>query len=76
MYVSGVIVAFILSFIIFFIQGIQRQRDFDSDETMIKTIGGALFGSVLAAGLSWLIVVILILMLLNGKVSGISDRNI
>ena len=76
MYVSGVIVAFLLSFIILFIQGTQRQRDYDSDETIIKTISGALFGSVLASGLSWLIVAIIIFMLLSGKVSGISDRNI
>jgi len=76
MYISGVIVAFIFSFIIFFIQGVQRQRDYDSNETMLKTIGGALFGAVLAAGLSWLIVILLISMLLGGKVWGISDKSI
>lgn len=67
MYESGIIVAFILSFIIFFIQGIQRQGRHDSDETMMKTIGGALFGSVLVAGLSWLMVAIMLLLLMSRK---------
>jgi uncharacterized membrane protein len=74
MYESGIVIAFILSFIVLFSQGLQRQREYDSDETMIKTIMGSLFGSILYAGLSWLVVVIMGLLLMSGNVSGINKN--
>ncbi len=70
MYESGIVVAFILSFIVLFFQGLKRQREYNSDETMMKTIMGSLFGSILFAGLSWLVVVIMVLLLMSGNVWG------
>ena len=74
MYESGIVIAFILVFIVLFSQGLQRQREYNSDETMSKTIIGALFGSVLFAGLSWLVVVITVLLLMSGNVWGITKH--
>jgi uncharacterized membrane protein len=70
MYESGIVIAFILVFIVLFSQGLQRQQEYNSDETMSKTIIGALFGSVLFAGLSWLVVAIMVLLLMSGNVWG------
>jgi hypothetical membrane protein len=75
MYVSGMIVAFVLSFIVFMIQGTKRKK-VDTQESTMEVIFGALFGSILASILSWLAVAILILLILSGKAWGISDKNI
>lgn len=74
MYISGALVAFGLAFIVYMIQGIKRNQA--SGESIISVIPGVLFGSIMAAFLSWLAVVILGILLLFGKVWGISDRNL
>lgn len=75
MYVSGAIVAFIIGFIVLFLQGLARKRD-GQNETLAKTFLGALLGSAVAALLSWILVALLTVMLLGGKVWGVSDRNL
>lgn len=74
MYISGAIIAFILAFMVFMIQGIKRKQE--SEEPITTVIFGALFGSVMAAFLSWLGVVILVILFLNGKMWGISEKNL
>lgn len=72
-YISGVAIAFLLSFTTYMIQGIKRSQE-NNEETMAKVIFGGLFGAVLASILSWLTVIILILMLASGKVWGINEK--
>jgi ABC-type Fe3+-siderophore transport system permease subunit len=72
MYVSGAIVGFILAFFVFMFQGIKRKQE--SNESMISVIIGALFGSVLAAFLSWLSVILLALLFFSGNIKGISEK--
>lgn len=71
MYVSGLVVAFILSFIVFFTQGIIKRKE-GSEESMAYIISGSLFGALIASLLSWLAVVLLVIMFMGGKVWGIS----
>lgn len=74
-YLMGSIVAFVLSFILFFIQGIIRKNR-GENYTYGYVVGGALLSGIIYCVLSWLTVVILILMVLGGKAYGISDRNL
>ena len=69
MYESGLVVAFVLSFIVFFIQGVQRK------DSLSRILFGSLFGALMASLLSWLAVVLLVLMFASGKVWGISNQN-
>ena len=73
LYVSGMPVAFIMGFVLFMIQGIQRRQE--SEETLIQVLFGALFGAIIAALTSWLAVVLLVVMIFGGMATGISDRN-
>ena len=74
MYISGAIIGFVLGFIVFMIQGIKRRQE--SDESLLYVLAGSLFGAVITAFLSWLSVAVIVLMILNGKAWGISDRNL
>jgi asparagine N-glycosylation enzyme membrane subunit Stt3 len=74
MYVSGAIIGFVLAFFVFMAQGIKRKQE--SGESMATVLAGAIFGSVIAAFLSWLSVVIVIILILSGKAWGISDKNL
>jgi len=74
MYVSGAIIGFVLAFFVFMAQGIKRKQE--SGESMATVFAGAIFGSVMAAFLSWLSVVIVIILILGGKAWGISDKNL
>jgi len=76
MYVFGAIVAFVLSFIVFIIQGTKRRhKEKVAGGSGSEVILGALFGSILASILSWLAVAILVLLFVSGKVWGISKKN-
>lgn len=70
MYISGVVVGFILAFIIFMIQGTQRREENDS------SIMSVIVGSAIASILSWLTVFLILTLLLTGRVAGISERNL
>ena len=73
MYISGVIVAFIISFIVLSMQATKRkQLGEDSNNEII----GVIFGSAIYSILSWLTVAIMIIMLLGGKAWGVSDKNL
>lgn len=74
LYVSGMPVAFIMGFIIFMIQGIQRKRE--TQDTIGSVVFGSLFGAVLASVVSWLSVALFVIMLFGGIATGISDRNL
>lgn len=74
MYVSGAIIGFILGFIVFIIQGMKRKQE--SGESLMYVLVGALFGAVVTAFLSWLSVFIIIILILSGRVWGISDKNL
>ena len=74
MYVSGAIIGFILAFFVFMAQGIKRKQE--SGESMGTVLMGAIFGSIMAALLSWLSVVIIAVLILSGKAWGISDKNL
>ena len=67
MYESGLVVAFVLSFIVFFIQGVQRK------DSLSRILFGSLFGALVGSLLSWLTVAILVLLFATGNVLGISD---
>ncbi|MFY9105686.1 hypothetical protein OZY38_10565 [Aliarcobacter cryaerophilus] len=75
-YFLGMLIAFILSFLIYFIQGIKRMKlDEKQEETLIKVIGGALVGSIIASILSWLAVALLLILFFKGQIWGISKKN-
>lgn len=74
MYVSGAIIGFILAFFIFMAQGVKRKQE--SGESMAAVLMGAIFGSIMAAFLSWLSVVIIVILILSGKAWGISNKNL
>lgn len=74
-YFLGMLIAFILSFLIYFIQGIKRMKlDEKQEETLIKVIGGALVGSIIASILSWLAVALLLILFFKGQIWGISKK--
>lgn len=74
MYVSGVIVAFILSLIVLGIQAGQRKKNNESSES--SELLGVVLGSAVYSILSWLTVAIMIIMLIGGKVRWISEDNL
>ncbi len=74
MYVSGAIIGFILVFFVTMTQGIKRKQE--SGESMGAVLAGALFGSVVAAFLSWLSVIFIVIAILSGKLWGISEKNL
>ena len=73
LYVSGMPVAFIMGFVLFMIQGIQRRKE--NEETLMQVLFGALFGAVLAALVSWISVFLFVVMIFGGMATGISDKN-
>jgi len=73
LYVSGMPVAFIMGFILFMIQGLQRRQE--SEETFMQVVFGSLFGAVLAALVSWISVFLFVVMIFGGMATGISDKN-
>jgi len=73
MYFSGVFVAFLLIFLILIYQGSLRKRN-GEDESLFKTVAGALVGALLASIFSWLIVFILTIMILSKKVYGLKGE--
>lgn len=73
MYVSGMVVAFILVFIITSIQANQRRKV--SGESIGYAFLGVIFGSIIGAILSWFTVLIIIVFFLTGRLSGINYRN-
>ena len=73
LYVSGMPVAFIMGFVLFMIQGIQRRKE--NEETLMQVLFGALFGAVLAALVSWISVFPFVVMIFGGMATGISDKN-
>ena len=76
MYISGMIIAFILSFIVLFIQAIIRRKLEDEDEkSFFIEFFGLIAASAVYSILSWLTVAIMIIMLMGGKVRWISDKN-
>jgi len=76
MYESGLIIAFILSFIVLLIQAIKRRRDENNERSFLTEFLLVIFASIIYSLLSWLTVALVLIMLLGGKVWGISDKSI
>lgn len=74
MYVSGAIIGFILGFIVFMVQGLKRINE--SGESIGYMLMGSLFGAIMAAFLSWLSVIIILILIFRGKAWGISEKNL
>ncbi len=74
MYESGALIGFILGVFIFLIQGLKRKQE--SGESMGAVLMGVFIGSIFTAFLSWVSVIVLVLLLLTGKVWGISEKNL
>ncbi len=71
-YFLGMLVAFILSFLVYFIQGIKRiKMNEKKEETLLELIGGALLGSIIASILSWFSVALLLISFFSGEIWGI-----
>jgi len=75
MYISGLVVAFILSFITYFLQGLVRIKE-ENNQTFVQVVFGAFFGAAITSILSWITVAILIVLYVGGGVKGLSDRNL
>ena len=71
MYFSGVITAFTISFFIFYYQGSVRRRN-GGNETVLRSIVGALFGSIIFSVFSWFMV--LIGLIINRGVWGLNGE--
>jgi len=76
MYLSGLIIALLLSITVLLIQAIQRRKLDENNKPFISEIFTIVFASIIYSLLSWLTVAVMLIMLLNGKVWGISDDNI
>lgn len=66
MYFSGVIIALIFSFLIFFLQGIRRRYE-GSDSSIVKIVFGASIVGMVVSIFSWLAVLVLVVCYLQEK---------